>query len=707
METLPFLSTTLSIISLLLIASITFTLATRYRLPYTVLLVAVGILIWTFAPMVPGLWFLDNFELTPDILLYVFLPVLLFESAYNLKFRDLINNIWSISLLAVASLFLSACIIGWGIYYAFMLIGIPIPFLVALLFGSLISATDPVSVLALFKELWAPKRLTLIFEWESLFNDGTALALFLVVLSFFALDSSHTNYFVHFMDNLSHNFDMDLRLITGFLSFVSMVGVWILFGAFIGFIFSRSIHYFGKNKILELTLTMMLAHLTFILADVLNHFILPVSGVIATTIAAIVVWNYGRYKLSHDTRHAMAEYWEFFAFVANSIVFLLVWVMIISLHISWLTMIIPIVVTIVIVILARAISIYGVVIPWNLTKIESHIPYSWMHLLSWGSLRWSLAIVMALLIPPSLVMPWENSEVSIQAFILALTVWSIVFTTFIKATTITPMIRHMQIDRLSDIDRVSYIESKIFFLLWVIARIEKIANKWYFPWTQKQQLENRYIESIAQANQELEKYQDQYPENADDVFNRVVSLYALHSERVTLLELFSHGEIDEILFRYQLEKIEWQIDRIEAGKTQLKDEVEKSARNSWWIRIMDRWMKHFEFSKYKQYEQDYIKHRTRVILLERVLEELNNFNNIKTINNHKSLIEIRQLYWNLLSTAINKRTQIRNQYPDIMDLEANLIHNTILQQESDEIETLIEHEVMSKKVWEKLLHNFS
>lgn len=153
METLPFLSTALSFLSLLLIASITFTLASKYRLPYTVLLVAVGIVIASILPYVPALGFLDNFELTPEILLYVFLPVLLFESAYNLRFRDLVNNIGSISLLAVLSLFVSAAIIGGGIYLIFMLVGIPIPFLVALLFGSLISATDPVSVLALFKEL--------------------------------------------------------------------------------------------------------------------------------------------------------------------------------------------------------------------------------------------------------------------------------------------------------------------------------------------------------------------------------------------------------------------------------------------------------------------------------------------------------------------------------------------------------------------------
>ena len=189
----------------------------------------------------------------------------------------------------------------------------------------------------------------------------------MVVLSFFALDSEHASLFLQMMQGVGESLDTDIRLVTGVISFFSMVGMGILFGGLIGLLFSRTIGYFGKDKTLELTLTMALAHLTFLLADMLNHFVLPVSGVIATTIAALVVGNYGRYKLSHKTRHTMGEYWEFFAFVANSIVFLLVGIMIVTLHISWLTMILPISLAILIVIISRAISIYGVIIPWNMT----------------------------------------------------------------------------------------------------------------------------------------------------------------------------------------------------------------------------------------------------------------------------------------------------------------------------------------------------
>lgn len=113
----------------------------------------------------------------------VFLPVLLFEAAYNINYRHILNNWKTISILATFGLLISAGITSAGLYYIFPLVGLEIPFLVCLLFGILISATDPVAVLSIFKSIGAPRRLTILFEGESLFNDGTAVALFAVVLA--------------------------------------------------------------------------------------------------------------------------------------------------------------------------------------------------------------------------------------------------------------------------------------------------------------------------------------------------------------------------------------------------------------------------------------------------------------------------------------------------------------------------------------------
>ena len=122
-----------------------------------------------------GLNFLLDFQLTPDLVLYLFLPVLIFESAINLDARSLMKDIAPILVLAIPALVISTTIVGLGLWFIedFNII-------YALIFGALISATDPVAVISLFKELGAPHRLTVLVEGESLLNDATAIVLSLI-----------------------------------------------------------------------------------------------------------------------------------------------------------------------------------------------------------------------------------------------------------------------------------------------------------------------------------------------------------------------------------------------------------------------------------------------------------------------------------------------------------------------------------------------
>ncbi len=207
-----FFLATLSFVSLLVIAAGVSYWAKRVKIPATVALVAVGMLI-AIAAKFGFAEFLDDFELTPDILFYVFLPILLFESAYNVRYKELLRNIRSVTLLSVVSLVISAFFVGFALRYGLLLFGIDVPFEVTLLFGALISSTDTAAVLAVFKELGVPRRLNLIFEGESLFNDGTAIALFLIVLGVVESHASsgvpkaeHLSLFEKFFDRIGGHF---------------------------------------------------------------------------------------------------------------------------------------------------------------------------------------------------------------------------------------------------------------------------------------------------------------------------------------------------------------------------------------------------------------------------------------------------------------------------------------------------------------------
>lgn len=170
---------------------------------------------------------------------------------------------------------------------------------------------------------------------------------------------------------------------SGTISFFSMIVGGIVFGLFIGFVFSQLIGKLKNEEFLELALTLSLAHATFISAEIINHFLLPVSGVIATTVAAMVLGNYGRFKISHAVEKTMGHYWEFFAFLANSLVFMLIGIMVVELRVNWSDLALPISLAVIVVMIARAISVYGVVGILNALKWEAPIPLAWQHLLSW------------------------------------------------------------------------------------------------------------------------------------------------------------------------------------------------------------------------------------------------------------------------------------------------------------------------------------
>ena len=156
----------LSIFTLILISLGINVFSLKTGLPYTVLLVIAGSLLVPLSE-IETFSFITSFQLTPELLFFVFLPILIFESAYHINVRNIMENKLAIGMLAIVGLLISTFFIGFVGHWVFQWVGFEIPLVVMLLFGAIISATDPVAVLALFKECGAPHRLTLIFEGES------------------------------------------------------------------------------------------------------------------------------------------------------------------------------------------------------------------------------------------------------------------------------------------------------------------------------------------------------------------------------------------------------------------------------------------------------------------------------------------------------------------------------------------------------------
>lgn len=378
---------------LILTAAIVAMLTRRLRLPYSVGLVAAGIVlaILPFAPKI---------SLTKDLIFTVLLPPLLFEAALHIHWGQLRRDLPVIGVLATLGVLLAAGVTATGMHYLANW-----QWISALVFGALIAATDPVSVIATFKEAKAHGRLIVLVEAESLFNDGTAAVAFGMVV---ALASGQHVTSIEITAML-------LKTILGGI----LCGAAVALGALL--LAGRT-----DDHLVEITFTTVAAYGSFLLAD---HF--GLSGVIATIVAGLVMGNFKSLNgISSRGEEAVEAFWEYAAFIANSLVFLLI-----GMHEArqnFVAIWLPAATAIVLVTLGRTVAIY----PCCLIFSRSSLRVSWkhQHILFWGGLRGALALALALGLPPNV--PMREEIITIGFAVVA-------FSIFIQGLTMAPFLRRM------------------------------------------------------------------------------------------------------------------------------------------------------------------------------------------------------------------------------------------------------------------------
>ena len=353
----------------LLVLSVSLSVATLSRLfvwfrriPFTLLLVIVG-LILAFEDI-------RLVNLSPELILEIFLPPLLFEAGWNMGWRELKRDLVPVTLFAIIGVIISIVGIAFGLNW---LAGIPLA--ISLLVGASLSATDPISVVALFKELGASQRLRTLMEGESLFNDGVAVVAFSLLVE---LPLGNTEFSIS-------------QTLLKFFTFVSIgIGVGSLIGFGISYLTQRF-----DSSLVEQSLTLISAYGTYVLTENLGG-----SGVIGVVTVGVILGNFGsRIGMNPRTRIIVSEFWEFIAFFVNSIVFLLIGDQIEFSHLS--SNFIPILVTIGAVIFTRAISTYGLSAISN-GLADSNINLKDQTVLWWGGLRGSVSIALVLSVPTTL-----------------------------------------------------------------------------------------------------------------------------------------------------------------------------------------------------------------------------------------------------------------------------------------------------------------
>ena len=362
---------------LLLIASAVAVLARRLRIPYTVGLVIIGLALSLLSSTV--------LRVSPQIILALLVPPLIFEAAFHLRWDDLRRDFWLILLLTIPGVVLTTLFVGGVVAW-----GTGLTIQAALVLGALISATDPVAVVALFRRLGVPRRLQVLLEGESLFNDGTAIVMFNLMIAI----------------ALAGQFD----LVSSVRDFITVSGGGVLIGIILGVITSQAIARI-QDPLVETTLTTVLAFGSYLVAEYFH-----VSGVLAVAAAGVINGNTGPSGMSATTRLVIFNFWEYTAFIANSFIFLLIGLtfnlnMMIE---NWQAIIWAILAALA----ARAASIYGFSF-WG-----REIPQKWKHVLFWGGLRGAITLALALSLPET--GPLAPARDSLQAMAFGVVLFTLI-----------------------------------------------------------------------------------------------------------------------------------------------------------------------------------------------------------------------------------------------------------------------------------------
>src|SRR5271169_6232186 len=402
-------------------------LAAYLKLPPPVLLGVIGVALGGF-PLALGKF---GFSGGPNILgdasvalpvssavfVNVFLPLLLFEAGIATDVRRVIEDAAPILLLAIVATLVTTAVIGLALW---PISGMPL--VVCLLLGAVVATTDPAAVIAIFRDVGAPGRLTRLVEGEALLNDAAAIALFVVLLGMIAV---------------AREPEIGSGLSEFFLSFVGGG----LLGLLAGRVLLWVVPWVGEDRLAEGTLTLALAYGVFITADRLFH----VSGVVAVLGSGLTVSALGRSRIAPNNWSFLSGLWDQIAFWARSLVFVLASILVprllghIDLHDLGL-----LAVLVAVAFVSRILVLFALMPPLEHFKLSQPISAAYKLAMAWGGLRGALTLVLALAVTEN-----RGLDPLIQRFVAVLATGFVLFTLFVNGTTLRLVIAFLGLNRLS------------------------------------------------------------------------------------------------------------------------------------------------------------------------------------------------------------------------------------------------------------------
>ncbi|HYV89399.1 MAG TPA: cation:proton antiporter [Candidatus Polarisedimenticolia bacterium] len=441
------------IIGLLTLVGFLPALSRRVNLPYTVLLAVVGLglgglILATrnvvgMGPLSDFLQALRGFAIPADAFLAIFLPTLLFETALAIDIRQLMDDVAPILLMAVVAVLVSAFCVGLTLAFVFS-----ISIVAALLLGSIVSTTDPVAVVGIFRDLGAPKRLGLLVEGESLFNDAAAIALYGLLIELL----------------LGEHGGSAGRAVVEFLRDFIGGAVFGWAAAWAACALARPLRGLPQA---EITLTVALAYLVYLFAE---HY-LGVSGVVSVVVAALTLSAVGRTRFTPTTWDRLENIWQQLGFWANSLIFLLA-AMLVPKLVDNVTArdAMMLGVLVIVALAARFVVVFGLFPLLNIARLAERIDRNYGVVIVWGGLRGAVSLALGLAVAENDSLPPE-----LRHMVGVLTTGFVLFTLLINGISLRPLIKLLGLDRLAPAEQALRDRALTLALEGIKARLSDVA----------------------------------------------------------------------------------------------------------------------------------------------------------------------------------------------------------------------------------------
>jgi CPA1 family monovalent cation:H+ antiporter len=659
------------IVVLLLTAALFRGITRRLKLPFTVVLVLAGIGLSYLAashPQYSPAW--HDIELSPDLILYVFLPSLIFESAFNLDARELRDNLGPVLMLAVPGLLLSTLAIGVIVWAA-----AGIPFTASLLLGAILSATDPVAVIAVFRRLGAPLRLRVLVEGESLFNDATSLVVARLILGVLIAGTATAG-----------------AIEKGALEFVVVFVGGLVVGWILGLAASYALGRVQDNFI-EITITTVLAYLSFIVAERVLH----VSGVMATVAAGLSIGGWRRMKVSAQVRAYLEHFWEYVAFLANALIFLMVGLRV-DLRALWQTAGLLLCV-IAALLVSRAIVVFGLMPLLERMPGSRPINRAYQTVIYWGGLRGAVALAIVLSLP----------QFAQRESFIAVVTGAVLFTLLVNGSTIEFLVKRLGLDRPLLADRLARMEAEFTANRSALDRLPNLLDGGLFSGAAAMRLQMQFEERLNAVKAEIEALH--HAELNDDDHQRwLLYLRGLAEERSLYVRLFDKGQLGERAFRQLISCLNRQVD----GLRDTGQYVDLQPAAPWLqgalLRVLNAapgLMSLRETVLMSRVTLDYETHSARYQSSRRVLSTLEQLARLESTPWY-IVDKMRRQYQERSDTARQSLDRLTEQYPEfIAELQELLGQKLLLAAKAEAVSQQVARGILPPDIAESLLHEIA